>query len=274
MIEIKTTDGGKVTFDSKDKAAYKKYNPVPVKDKKTGVVTYTDSTGKIQYATKTRTQKSTKMAETDDAYSLVSTSRHPMELVYADYANDMKTLANKARVEIANSGKIAYKAEAKNKYQAEVKSLDDKLTEAQKNRPKEREALRRANVEIQAKIKANPDAKKEDIKKWKQQAVTKYRAEVGSVKRSDRNINITDKEWEAIQAGAISETKLKDILNNTDIDKLRERATPKLTTSPSSAQIARIKAMSASNYTLAEIAKKTGFSTATVSKYLKGKGVN
>lgn len=182
------------------------------------------------------------------------------------YGGDMKALANKARVEIANSGKIAYKAEAKNKYQAEVKSLDDKLTEAQKNRPKEREALRRANVEIQAKIKANPDAKKEDIKKWKQQAVTKYRAEVGSVKRSDRNINITDKEWEAIQAGAISETKLKDILNNTDIDKLRERATPKLTTSPSSAQIARIKAMSASNYTLAEIAKKTGFSTATVSK--------
>lgn len=274
MVEIKTTDGSKVTYDPKDKEAYKKYNPVPVKNKETGVVTYTDSTGKISYVTKTRTQKSTRMAETDDAYSLVSTSRHPMEVVYADYANDMKAMANKARVEVAKTGKIAYNAEAKNKYQAEVKSLDDKLTDAQKNRPKEREALRRANVEIQAKIKANPDAKKEDIKKWKQQAVSKYRAEVGSVKRSDRNINITDKEWEAIQAGAISETKLKDILNNTDIDKLRERATPKLTTAPSSAQIARIKAMSASNYTLAEIAKKTGFSTSTVSKYLKGKGVN
>lgn len=274
MVEIKTTDGSKVTYDPKDKAAYKKYNPVPVKNKETGVVTYTDSTGKISYATKTRTQKSTRMAETDDAYSLVSTSRHPMEVVYADYANDMKAMANKARVEVAKTGKIAYNAEAKKKYQAEVKSLDDKLTDAQKNRPKEREALRRANVEIQAKIKANPNAKKEDIKKWKQQAVSKYRAEVGSVKRSDRNINITDKEWEAIQAGAISETKLKDILNNTDIDKLRERATPKLTTAPSSAQIARIKAMSASNYTLAEIAKKTGFSTSTVSKYLKGKGVN
>jgi predicted transcriptional regulator len=274
MVEIKTTDGSKVTYDPKDKEAYKKYNPVPVKNKETGVVTYTDSTGKISYVTKTRTQKSTRMAETDDAYSLVSTSRHPMEVVYADYANDMKAMANKARVEVAKTGKIAYNAEAKNKYQAEVKSLDNKLTDAQKNRPKEREALRRANVEIQAKIKANPDAKKEDIKKWKQQAVSKYRAEVGSVKRSDRNINITDKEWEAIQAGAISETKLKDILNNTDIDKLRERATPKLTTAPSSAQIARIKAMSASNYTLAEIAKKTGFSTSTVSKYLKGKGVN
>ena len=273
MIEIKTTTGDKVVFDPTNKTEYAKYNPVPVKDKNNNVIGYTDSTGKISYATKTRTQKSSRMAETDDAYSLVSTSRHPMEIVYADYANDMKALANKARVEVANTGKIAYSTDARKKYQAEVQSLGDKLKEAQKNRPKEREALRRANVESDAKIQANPGAKKDDIKKWKQQAVSKNRIEVGSVKRSERNINITDKEWEAIQAGAISETMLKDILNNTDIDKLRERATPKLTTSPSSAQIARIRAMSASNYTLADIAKKTGFSTSTVSKYLKGKGV-
>ena len=111
---------------------------------------------------------------------------------------------------------------------------------------------------------------KEDIKKASQQAVTKYRAEVGSVNRRTRNIDITDKEWEAIQAGAISENTLKKILNNTDIDKLRERATPKLTNTPSPAQISRVKALSASNYTLDEIAKKTGLSTSTISKYLKG----
>jgi DNA-binding CsgD family transcriptional regulator len=274
MVEIKTTDGSKVIFDSKDKAAYKKYAPVKKVNKETGEVTYTDSTGNISYLTKKRTQKSTRMAETDDAYSLVSSSRHPMELVYADYANDMKALANKARVEISNTGKIAYSKEAKQKYQAEVKSLDDKLLEAQKNRPREREALRRANAEISAKLKENPNMKKDDQKKLKQRAVSKYRSEVGSVKRSERNIDITDREWEAIQAGAISETKLKQILNNTNIDKLRERATPRATTTPSSAQIARIKALSASNYTLADIAKKTGFSTTTVSKYLKGKGVN
>ena len=109
-----------------------------------------------------------------------------------------------------------------------------------------------------------------DIKKASQQAVSKYRAEVGSVSRRDRNIEITDKEWEAIQAGAVSETTLKKILNNTDIDKLRERATPRLTTTVSQAQENRIKALSASNYTLAEIAQKTGLSTTTISKYLKG----
>lgn len=141
------------------------------------------------------------------------------------------------------------------------------------NKPREREALRRANVEIQERTKANSDMKKEDVKKLRQRSVNKYRSEVGSVRRADRNIEISDREWEAIQAGAISETKLKDILNNTDIDKLRARATPKLTTSPSSAQITRIKAMSASNYTIGEIAKKTGFSTTTISKYIKGKDV-
>ncbi len=274
MIEVKTTDGKTISYDPTNKKEYDKYNPVKNVNKETGEVTYTNKSGTISYAIKTRNQKSTRMAETDDAYTLVSGKRHPMELVYADYANSMKDLANRARIEKATTTKIPYSSEAKRKYQAEVKSLNDKLVEAEKNRPREREALRRANAEISSEMKRNPDMKKDDIKKLRQRSVSKYREEVGSIKRSERNIQITDKEWEAIQAGAISETKLSKILSNTDIDKIRERATPRLTTSPSSAQIARIKAMSASNYTLAEIAQKTGFSTTTVSKYLSGKGVN
>lgn len=270
IMTIKTTAGKKVSFDVKDRDAYDKYAPVKRENKDTGEVTYTNKDGSISYKVKTRTQKSTKMAETDDANTLVSAYKHPMELLYADYANSMKDLGNRARMEMANTTKIPYSAEAKKKYQVEVESLDTKLKEALKNAPRERQALRLANAEVKAKQEANPDMKPGDLKKAKQQAVTKYRSEVGSVSRRDRNIPITDKEWEAIQAGAISETKLKQILNNTDIDKLRERATPRLTTTVSSAQVNRIKALSASNYTLAEIAQKTGLSTSTVSKYLKG----
>ena len=113
-------------------------------------------------------------------------------------------------------------------------------------------------------------AKTLDTKKIGQQALTKYRQEVGSVSRSKRAIQITDREWEAIQAGAISENTLKKILNNTDVDNLRERATPRTTTTLTPAKINRIKSLSASNYTLSEIAKKLGVSTTTVSKYLKG----
>lgn len=227
-------------------------------------------TGEVTTVTKQRTQKSTKMGETDDAYSLVSTSRHPKEIVYADYANDMKALANKARLEMVGTGKIAYSATAKATYKDEVKSLDSKLNTALLNRTRERAAQRMANAEVNAKKQANSEMKPDEIKKASQQALTKYRNEVGSVSRDKRSIKISDREWEAIQAGAISENKLKQILDNTDVDNLRQRATPRATTSLSTAKVAKAKAMRSSNYTLVEIAKALGVSTSTVSNALKG----
>lgn len=269
-LTIRTADGKKITYNVRDKEQYDKYNPVKRVDPNTGKVTYTDRDGEIQYHVKTRKQQSTKMAEADDAMELVSVKRHAMELAYADYANSMKSLGNQARVELKTTGKIEYSAEASRKYAKEVDSLMSKLNNAELNATRERAALRLANAEIKAKTAADPDMKAADRKKLSQQALSKARVDVASVTRRDRNIDITDSEWEAIQAGAISETKLKKILNNTDIDKLRERATPKATSTMSKAQVNRMKAMAASNYTLAEIAQKMGVSPATVSKYLKG----
>ena len=227
-------------------------------------------TGEVTTVTKYRHQKSTKMAETDDANTLVSEAKHPMELAYANYANSMKALANKARLEMMATGKIEYDKNAKAIYKNEVKSLEDKLKVAESNRTRERAAQRMANAEIKAKEQASGKMKPGDKRKAGQQALTKYREELGSVSRRKRNIDITDKEWEAIQAGAISENKLRRILNNTDIDKLRQRATPKTTSALSAAKINRAKALASSNYTLEQIAKKLGVSTSTVSKYLKG----
>ena len=150
-------------------------------------------------------------------------------------------------------------------------SLLSKLNLARLNAPKEREAQRRANAEVQRKIKSNPDMKPGEIKKLRQQALTKYRLQVGSISRKKRNIDISDDEWNAIQAGAISESVLKKILDNTDVDKLRQRAMPKSTSTLSPAKINRIKALSNSNYDIGQIAKILGVSTSTVSKYLKGK---
>lgn len=226
-------------------------------------------TGEVTYTTKHRTQKSTKMAETDDAYTLVSKARHPMELIYADYANDMKALANKARLEVIKTGKIKYSPSAKEAYRQEVSSLNAKLNNALLNTTRERAAQRKANAEVNAKKEADPTMKPGDIKKVSQQALSKARTELNSVSRRDRSIKITDREWEAIQAGAISENILKKILDNTDVDNLRERATPRATKELSSAKVARIKAMS-SSYTLQQISDKLGVSVSTISKYLKG----
>lgn len=259
-------EGDELYDPSKPKGSliYKTADDVAYNVKKTN-----KRTGKITTVTKYRTQKSTNMAETDDANTLVSKARHPMELVYADYANDMKALANKARLEVVKTGKIQYSPTAKETYKQEVNSLNAKLNTALLNTTRERAAQRKANAEVNAKKQADPTMKPGDIKKVSQQALSKARNELNSVSRRDRSIKITDKEWEAIQAGAVSENVLKKILDNTDVDTLRERATPRTTKELSSAKVSRIKAMSAS-YTLQQIADKMGISVSTVSKYLKG----
>ena len=276
--------GGASTIISKASGEYDdiKRQGNPIIDPVTGKVSYkvaddayyevtktNPRTGEVTTVTRHKTRKTTKMAATDDAYTLVSEARHPMELLYADYANKMKAMANEARLEMLATPKLEKSKSAETTYKKEVASLMSKLNQAELNKGREREAQRRANVAVQYKKASNPDMKKEDEKKVRQQSLTRARQEVGSVSRRDRNINITDKEWEAIQAGAISEAKLKRILNNADPDSLREKATPKNSKSVSSGTINRIKAMSAS-YTIGEIADKLNMSPSTVSKYLKG----
>lgn len=226
--------------------------------------TYTDKTGKI----KLREQESTKMAETKDAYSLVSDIRTPQELLYADYANSMKALGNRARKEMVSTGKIPYSSSAKSTYNQEVNSLKAKLNVSLKNAPRERKAQTMANAVVTAKKQANPDMTKSEIKKAGQQALTAARQKVGAKRQT---INITDREWEAIQSGAISENLLSQILNHVDLDELRQRATPRKNKSLSEAKINKIASMKASGYSTSEIADAIGISASTVSKYLKGK---
>lgn len=267
---VVTTDGKKITYNMNSKKDRDKYEPVMVKDPKTGKVSYTNKDGTIKYRTKKRTINSTNMGETDDAMTLVSRSRHPMEMLYADYANSMKAMANRARVEMINAGNLESNPTAKKVYAKEVSSLEAKLNDALKNTVRERTATRLASAEIKRKQAEDPDMKPGDLKKASQRSLSKFRSEVNSVSRKKRAIQITDKEWEAIQAGAISENKLKKILNNSDPDSLRSRAMPKASNTLSTAQINRMKRLSDSNFTLSQIAEKMNLSPSTVSKYLKG----
>lgn len=260
--------GGASTLISRAKSetSVLKRKGSPVIDKETGeqsykevVEEYVGKDGKVH----TRMQRSTKMAETRDARTLSSGT--PQEEVYADYANSMKALANQARKVMVNTGKIEYSSSAKATYSNEVNSLMYKLNDALKNAPRERKAQAIANSVVEAKKKANPDMTKAEIKKASQQALTSARTSVGA-KRTP--VQITDKEWEAIQAGAISENKLLQILNNTDIDEVRKRATPRITNTLSQAKINRIATLRASGYSTSEIAEALGVSSSTVSKYL------
>lgn len=268
LTTIRTADGKKITYDARDPKAREEYEPIR-KVNDDGTVSFTNKKGDIEYKAKGKTQASTRMAETDDAMTLVSPAKHPTELAYAEYANSMKALANRARMEVLNTKDREYDASAKRTYQKEVDALMVKLNDAQLNSVKERTAQRKANVAVKEAEAANPNIKSADLRKVGQRALSSARDEVGSIKRSDRSIKITDREWEAIQAGAISKTQLTKILNNTDVDVLRDRAMPRTKTTLSSAKIAQIQSMSGS-FTIAQIADKFNMSPATVSKYLKG----
>lgn len=237
-------------------------------------VKQTSKTGKVSYVTKTRTEEVSKMSNTDDARTLISSKNTPMERLYADYANTMKAMANQARKEMVSTGKIKYSKTAKTAYQKEVVSLNEQLKEVMKMKPRERKAQLMTNAEVNAKKQSNPNMTKDEEKKLKQQTLNKYRDAVGAKRIA---IDITDKQWEAIQAGAISESILKQILDNTDIDAIRERATPRVRKELSPAKLSKIKQMNSMGYTQAEIAKAVGVSTSTVSNYIKPKkkkGVN
>jgi len=238
-------------------------------DPDTGKVTYKESgrtyfdpkTGKTVNATTTVKLLST----IDDLHTLSSGT--PQESAYADYGNKMKALANKARKEHQATGRLEYSSSAKATYQNEVNSLLSKLNIAEKNAPKERRAQALANSIIKTKQQDYDITDKKELTKIKQMALNDARSSVGASGKDSR-ITITDREWEAIQAGAISDSKLTQILRYTKPEEVREKAMPKATTQLSTAQVNKIKSMKNSGYSIAEIAESLGKSTSTVSKYL------
>ena len=222
-------------------------------------------TGKVL----TRMQKSTKMAEESDPYKLSTGT--PVEELYAGYATKMKNLAKKARMAIFGDDgkkiKLEYNPSASLAYKNEVRELEGALQKARLNAPKER----KANLMAAAKVKAieadNWDMSDEEKKKISTRELNKYRQQYGAHRAK---ITISDKQWTAIQSGAVHDNVLKEILRYADVDQLRSRATPRSNSGEiSEAKQRRIANMKASNYTNAEIAAALGISVSTVNKYSK-----
>lgn len=248
--------------------------PVPerrgsgVIDPKTGKVTYKES-GREYVDKKGNVVQAKSIVKLIDVVEDVNSisSGTLQEKAYADYANKMKALANTARKEYASTGNLVYSKKAFEKYKPEVDSLNAKLDRAKLNAPKERKALAMANSVIKAKKLENPEMSNKEIRKMSQQAIYNARADVGA-SGSRSSVIFTDGEWRAIQAGAVTDSKLSNLLRYADMDDVRERATPKTMTTMSPIAISRIKAMKASGHTNAEIAEALGKSTSTISKYL------
>lgn len=236
-------------------------------DKATGKRVYEETGASYVKDGKTivKTINSTKLAETDNAHTLSSGT--PVEKIYADHSNTLKSMANEARKSADSIRSAAYSPSAKIAYANEVRSLDAKLNLALRNSPLERQAQVLANAIVAQKRQANPDLEPSEIKKLKAQALAEARARTGAKKQ---RIEITEAEWTAIQAGAISNNKLNQILNNADLDVVKKLATPKTTQLMSPLNKSRAVQMLLDGYTQAEVADHLGVSVSTLKRSLSG----
>lgn len=208
-----------------------------------------------------------KLEAVKDAHDLVSDPGTLRERLYADHSNRMKALANQARKEAVNTKATPWSESAKKTYSTEVAELNASLNVALKNAPKERAAQLLAQTVVSAKRAANPDMDKAEVAKLKSLALEEARARYGA--RKER-IQITPNQWAAIQAGAISNSKLKRILDNADMDRVKELATPRAKPLMTSAYKARAQAMIAAGATQAEVANALGVSLTTLKTSLGG----
>jgi hypothetical protein len=234
-------------------------------DKDTGERVF-EPTGEVSWRTgKPLTTKVERLSITKDARTLSSGTR--IENLYADQSNKLKALANEARRESVKTPSVKYSPSANKVYKNEVNSLNNKLTLAQLNAPRERQAQLLANSVLQTKKDANPNLDKAHEKRLKAQALTEARNRTGAKKQ---DIKLTPKEWEAIQAGAISNHKLTEILRHADMDVVRELATPRTQVKMTSAKTKRAESMLALGYTRAEVAQQLGVSLSTLDLAVEG----
>lgn len=216
-------------------------------------------TGEVTESWEPRTKKSTKGAETRDAHTLSSGT--PVEKVYADHSNRLKALGNEARKAAVTTKNTPYSSSARKIYEKEVKTLGAKLNVALKNAPRERQAQVIANATLKQRRDANPDMDSDDVKKASARALATARARTGARKQL---VTITDGEWEAIQAGAVTNNQLRDILNNTDLDTVKQRAMPRQNPVMTNQKQQRARSLLASGRTPSEVAEILGVALSTL----------
>ena len=233
------------------KRIYRNTNAAPFVSKKTGKVV--EKVTKVQW-----------LDYVDDAHTLSSGT--PIEKIYAEHSNRLKALANTIRKEAVQTKGIQTSPSAKTAYAVQVASLRAKLQHAQKNAPLERQAQILGNAVVRQKLQANPNMDKDVLKKIKSDELDTARKRTGAYKNL---VTITEAEWNAIQAGAVSPSMLTDILKNTDPKMYKELATPKTRLKMTDTKVARAKAMLMNGYTQAEVAEQLGVSLTTLKTSLK-----
>lgn len=250
-------------IDDEGNIQYKKAWDYEYIDKKTGKVKYNYE------------KDIPKMMVTDDAMSLVSASRNPIEIAYANYANELKDLAREARKTVKNTKDLPYDKHAYETYKEDVDTLWEMVSEAERNRVRERGAQAVGNAQSRKIMAAwdekHPNATSSERNKERGKVDARVLKEARTKYNSKRaEFTITDRQWDAINRGALSSTRVKKLLRYVNRKELLQRSLPRTYNELSPAKQNMIKALERSGYTNDEIAERVGCSKTTVIKYMKG----
>lgn len=274
--QIRVDEEGATHYGGASTLLSRRKQTVRVRERR-GSIRVDKETGEYIYKESGRTftdPKTGKERKAEDTVSLISETKDARTLssgtiqenLYADFSNKLKAMANQARKEAVNMKGIQRNPEAAKTYAPEVASLKEKYNNMIANKPKERKAMLIANANIKAKIQEqglDPTIDKKEIKKISSVEMQRARDSVGASGRKSK-VTFTDREWEAVQAGAISDNMLTKFLNSSDSDEIVKRAMPKNVAVMTSAKMSKANAMLRSGYSYAEIAKACGVPESTV----------
>lgn len=254
------------------------FKPRPAKDggvvdKVTGEKVYVP-TGKQRnkYDAKTRTYLDEKedvtrevkrLARTNNAFDLVRDPKDPVERLYASHANEMKTMANAARLRALKIPSPKINPQAKAVYKEDIDKLVADLRAAQKQKPLDRRAQVVALTIVRAKRQEDPTlaVDKDRRKKVERQALEIARNRLNLKKPV---IDISERQWDAIQAGGVSASRLREILGYADPKQIETLSMPRPNQVMTTAISSRAKAMLAAGATTADVAAALGISASTL----------
>lgn len=276
--QIRVDEEGAIHYGGASTLLSRRKQTVRVPERR-GSIRVDKETGKLIYKESGRTfidPKTGKERKAEDTVSLISETKDARTLssgtiqenLYADFSNKLKAMANQARKEAVNMKGLEYSPSAAKTYAPEVASLKEKYNNMIANKPKERKAMLIANANIKAKIQEqgldpNISEDKKVIKKISSVEMQRARDSVGASGRKSK-VTFTDREWAAVQAGAISDNMLTKFLNSSDSDEIVKRAMPKATATLSSAKLAKAKAMLNLGASYDEVAKACGVPKSTI----------
>lgn len=255
--------------------------------------TFVGRDGKVREIKK----QSTKMYEKEDAFELLSDGQYAIEIVYGNFANEMKRLANFARKEAMRCPKLVANPSAKKAFAKQLESLNAKLDVAVSNQPRERMAQLYTFCRFLEKINENkfyisqlldeidkdesiPERKKKKLKRecYKDNSLDKEEKDkiiqqylIAARMRFDAHANLicyTPEEWLAVNSGAVSQTLFERLYRYSNKDELKKLAMPNEEEVPSDYKVEYILRLNAEGFPTFEIADRVGLSVGKVTKII------